>query len=192
MNDDTYKETRADLSKTLDEQTKFLDQTNLTLAGGALGLSLTFMHDFVTKPADPGLLSAGWASLLASIVLTLASVHTSQIAINKYIRNLDNAADKGFTVKSLEFLNGRWVNLSAAITAYLNVLSSLTLIAGIALVALFAYNNLQSPKEHAVEKQIPSPGEIIKRGAVPIAPIVPAQPPAAPAQENQSQEGTKK
>jgi hypothetical protein len=142
LDDETYKEARKEWQQVCSDQTKFLDQANLTLAGGALGLSLTFLKDFDASPSTSDLLFWGGGGLVTSIVLTLASIYASQWAIGWYLRNLDAAAQDNFSAKSTEFLNKRFLNSAARWTFWLNVLASLTLIAGISLIALFAYSNL--------------------------------------------------
>lgn len=190
MDYDSYKDARADWQAVSTDQRKFLDQTNLTLAGGALGLSLTFLHDFVCVPREAWALSTGGIALLAAIVLTLVSVYASEHAIERYIRKLDEAADKNFVEESLGFLNGKYVNTAAAVTFWLNVLASLTLIAGIALIGYFAYNNLDSVHRNESSMQN-SNCSTQGRGAVPITPAV-ARPPQQAPQGNPPQGTPKK
>lgn len=56
LDDSTYREARSRLASDRSDQAKFIDQTVLTLAGGALGLTLTFLHDFLHEPTAAPLL----------------------------------------------------------------------------------------------------------------------------------------
>jgi len=144
MDYEGYKEARGYWQDACTGQTKFLDQSNLTLAGGALGLTLTFLNDFKCVPDRMEWLYVGGGVLLASIVLTLLSVHASQAALISFIRRLDAAAEADFSPETVKATRGRYVNTAAKVTAYLNALASLSLVAGVALVALFVYANLDS------------------------------------------------
>jgi hypothetical protein len=91
----------------------------------------------------------------------------------------------------VKFSQNRYVNFAAQVTFWLNVLSSMALVAGVASVALFAYNNLDSRNSMRcdVEKRIPQPVSTVQKGAVPISPAV-ARP--QPSQSSQTQGGEKK
>src|SRR5437764_377392 len=80
-----YAAARAAANSISADQSKFIDQTILTLGGGGLGITLTFLHDFVTVPAAPCLLYLGDGLLLLSIMAVLISLYTSQKSISDHI-----------------------------------------------------------------------------------------------------------
>ena len=166
------------------EQTKFIDQTVLTLAGGALGVSLTFLEKFTapTGAVAPAYLLTAWSALTLSIVGVLVGMHVSQFAIDKHIANLDtNYSSTTPTV---------FVNPFAGATEVLNFLASTSLIIGIVCLCVFAYSNspgLGNGRNLAMTVQTPTqtPGRIPDGGWVPTSPPVtrpsqPTPPPAAP------------
>ncbi len=191
LDHDTYRDARAGWVGVSTEQQKFIDQTVLTLAGGTLGLSLTFLHDFATVPRLPWLLYLGGASLVLSIISVLASLHVSQHSIQGHIEDLDSAARAAFSKASERFMERRFVNAAARFTQFVNRFASIALVVGIALVAIFAYMNLLQPKSETsfVEKIVVPPRDSsgIERGTVPVKPAVAPRPQPAPAAPQQPQ-----
>jgi hypothetical protein len=117
------------------DQTKFIDQAVLTLAGGALGVSLTFLENFVaaTGAKQPGVLLTAWGMLTLSIVGVLVSMHMSQWSIDKHIQNLDeNQVSGAPTVFKNPFVGA---------TEVLNFGASALLIGGLGFLCWFAYAN---------------------------------------------------
>jgi hypothetical protein len=128
------------------DQFKFIDQTILAFGGGGLGITLTFMHDFVTIPIEPCLLYIGDGLLLFSVLVVLISLYTSQKSISDHVDQLDEAARNDFGRKYTEFMKTPYVNSSAKHTAFLNKVAMGSVIIGMVLVALFVFQNL-SQKE---------------------------------------------
>src|SRR5690242_19694128 len=73
------------------DQSKLIDQAVLSLSGGALGVSLTFLREFAPHPAPSTqwLLMLGWAALIVSMLLVLVSMHCSQSALRHHVDSLD-------------------------------------------------------------------------------------------------------
>jgi amino acid transporter len=121
-------------------QGKFLDQTILTLAGGALGLTLTFLHDHGPSEIAPSLSYLGIASLVLSLICVLVSLYSSQRSISQHIDTLDALCKNQFiedeSHKRLQ--NNPWNGA----TLWLNRLAGISLIAGIILLAVFVSCNL--------------------------------------------------
>lgn len=187
----TYKEVRAVWVDVASDQQKFIDQTILALAGGALGLSLTFLHDFGAPPRMPYMLYLGGGALVISIILVLVSLHASQLAIDRHIADLDAAARASFSPESSRaFLAGRYVNRAARLTHHINRAASVALVLGVALVAIFAYANLtQAESGHwAMQKiqTVPRDSTGIERGVVPSKPAIAPPPKPAPSQQSQT------
>lgn len=78
------------------------DQTMIMLSGGALTLSLTFIQQVTTKPAQwRGVLSASWMSFGVALLSILVSFLLFQYAIDARIRLEETSAvawDKGARV----------------------------------------------------------------------------------------------
>ena len=68
------------------------DKAVLTLSGGALGLSMTFLNDFVepAREAQAIWLLIAWGCWAASLILTLLSFWLSARAMRKAVQQLDD------------------------------------------------------------------------------------------------------
>jgi hypothetical protein len=118
------------------EQSRLFDRAILTLAAGALGLSITFIHEVARRP-EPGTicwLITGWIAFVVSMLITLASFLTSQWAC----RSATKALDAG----QLENPPTKQTNVWANITTGLNVTSALVFVTGVFLLVRFVALNL--------------------------------------------------
>jgi divalent metal cation (Fe/Co/Zn/Cd) transporter len=71
------------------------DQTMITLSGGALGLSLTFVQQLATKPAEwRAFLSVAWIGFGFALVTILISFILFQYAIDARIRCEERTAQR--------------------------------------------------------------------------------------------------
>jgi hypothetical protein len=111
------------------------DKTIMTLSGGALGLSITFLKDIIgnSKRVSVCRLEASWICLTLSLLLILASMLFSQWALRKTINQVDTGT----------LGNGRAGGLLSSCTAFFNVLSGLLCVAGIMLLAWFSLANIR-------------------------------------------------
>jgi hypothetical protein len=108
------------------EATRSFDKTILTLAGGALALSVTFIGEVVGKdPSSTNWLIAGWGSLVASLVINAVSYLTAERSFYNALHKRDQNAL-------------RWNRL----TVMLNALSGGGLGLGLLWLALFAFRNI--------------------------------------------------
>ena len=144
LDHDRYLEARSHWVGVQSDQAKFIDQTVLTLAAGALGLSLTFLRGIKSAPRLEWLLFVGGALMILSIALVVVSLHTSQRSISEYVEALDSAALAGFKSTSIEFLESKFVNQPARATQSLNSFASFVLLLGLGALSLFASANLGS------------------------------------------------
>lgn len=109
------------------------DKAVMTLSGGALGLSLTFIKDIV-KSSHPILLwslMSAWGCLTLSLAAILISMLSSQWALRKAIIQVDQASLPGATP------GGGF----AQATKTLNILAGSAFLAGITFLALFSISN---------------------------------------------------
>jgi hypothetical protein len=123
------------------EQSKFIDGAILTLGGGALGLTLSFLHELSARPSSPLLAIIGSFLLVSSLLLALGSVYASQRSVARYISDLDDLCRGGF-LPSQSIPDSRLINPWAGVTAWLNRLAGGCLIVGILLVSIFVMMNL--------------------------------------------------
>jgi hypothetical protein len=109
------------------------DKAVMTLSGGALGLSLTFVKEIAPNPltCTKWMLAAAWASLTVSLTSILISMLTSQWALRKAIRQVDAGLEPDTKI------GGFFSRLTIA----LNILSGLMFVAGVALLAWFSARN---------------------------------------------------
>lgn len=135
--DDSFKEYRTHLVVADQKSQEDFDKTLVTLASSSLGVSLVFAKDFVgdREIVSPAIVFAGWILLASSLAVILLGFYLSRFALRKAIRQLDGGAIHSERT-------GGWV---AIVVEVLNGLSGLLLIAGILLIAMFAFRNLPSP-----------------------------------------------
>lgn len=118
------------------EESKAFDKAVMTLSGGTLGLSLTFIKDVVREPR-PGtitLLALAWTALGFSIVAILISMLTSQGALRKAIQQVDEGQRKDLQVQP-----GGW---RSWLTSGLNVGAGMGFVLGVVFLAWFAIANM--------------------------------------------------
>jgi nitrate reductase NapE component len=125
---------RKALEKVYERQSETYDKTIVTLSGGALALSITFVHEIVKSPLPETLwlLATAWGAFACSILASLVSLLTSQWALRKAMCQVD--------------LNTIHVERPGAwrswLTSFLNIAACLMFILGVALIASFCFKNL--------------------------------------------------
>ena len=135
LEDETYRGERQTLNLALIEQSKAFDKAILTLSGGALGLSLIFIKDIVVNPMPwtKLLLGGSWAAFSLAILLMLVSMLISQKAIRLHLDNLEELRAGTSVIEQ---------NKSAKYTGIINVVSILSFLVGVLLLASFSWQNL--------------------------------------------------
>ena len=182
MDEKTYFDERKLLIEAERETAKTFDTSMITLASGALGLSLFFVREVTVELNGKSFLLASWVAFSVALVSTMCSFLTSQNATRRQREILD-ALLKDETRPS----EG---NRSASITNGLNLVSIFSFLIGIVFLCTFIYLNLAntkgaqnmdvvkfgsvSPKTPVLEK--------VQRGFVP--PKTPAD--SAPVQKDQT------
>lgn len=131
-------EYRTLLQEMEQEMQSSYDKAVMTLSGGALGVSIAFVKDFLgkTNPSQPiqnGFqLFTAWTCWGISITAILISLFVSACAMRKAIEQTDNR------VLYYEKLGG-WQD---RLTRVLNPVAGLLFMTGVVFIGLFAKNNL--------------------------------------------------
>jgi hypothetical protein len=121
------------LEQAYERQSEAYDKTVVALSGGALGVSITFIHEIVQSPL-PGtlfLLGFAWSGFTASILASLVSLLTSQWALRKAISQVDSE-----TIHDER--PGAW---HSQLTSVFNFTACLMFILGVAFLVWFCLKN---------------------------------------------------
>jgi hypothetical protein len=134
----TYLEERTSLMDAKKESSQYFDKSILTLASGALGLSLTFITKIAPTPKESTVAFLYWAWIFfcASMLSTLVSFLTSQHACQKQIAILESSYF-GIQGKTQDR------NLLGTITVILNWSSVVLFILGIIFLVAFSVLNIK-------------------------------------------------
>lgn len=138
LNYKIYFEERKSLVEAKREQSQLFDKAILTLAGGALGLSLTFIKEIISshKPVQIYWLILAWICFIVSMLSTLISFLTSQCACSTQIEILEESYFNDTNKKSENNkIAAKWTNC-------LNWISILTFIMGAFSLGVFSIVNL--------------------------------------------------
>ncbi|MCX6966983.1 MAG: hypothetical protein NTZ46_04250 [Verrucomicrobia bacterium] len=140
-------EYRGLLTKMEQESQADFDKTVLTLSGGALGLSFAFTKDVVgtENVIHTGFLLSAWIGWGLSSTVVLLSFFTSQLALRKAIRQLDDGKLEQTDKERMERPGG-WYDW---LTARLNLAGLCLFLFGLAMMLVFLCFNV---KDHMKEK----------------------------------------
>jgi hypothetical protein len=86
---DARKSYREVLVEKHHQATLDFDRAVFVLAGGALGLSITFIHDIAPDPTHKAWLSVAWGSFALALLSTFVSYLTSQGVLLRRIDDID-------------------------------------------------------------------------------------------------------
>ena len=138
LDKETYHSTRQAYNEAELEMSGRYDKWVLTLSGGALGLSITFIEKIAKNPTADTLfwLKISWVCLVLSLLSALLSLVTSQSAIRENRQELDLAHSEN---RAPQFAFPRWFTW---ITNILNWGSLLLFIAGVAFLCIFSFKNI--------------------------------------------------
>lgn len=131
---DPLEQYRAWLSKLEVESQRSYDKAILTLSGGALGVTISFLKNVLHtgSPTAMGFLLASWACWGASLASVLYSFYSSNLALRKAIKQMDLGT-------ITEEQPGGAYDVA---TAMLNAASGIFFLAGTFLFVYFAYANM--------------------------------------------------
>lgn len=125
---------RDDLLSTLRFLNESYDKILVTLAGGALGLSIAFLKDVIDLESVvyPQFLLAAWFAFILSLATVLGRIFFGIEAYRRAIRQLDDGT----------IYENRPGGPSAIITRALHALSAVFLLVGLISIATFSYLNV--------------------------------------------------
>ncbi|MDH4240752.1 MAG: hypothetical protein OEW48_14425 [Phycisphaerae bacterium] len=134
MNKD-LKEYRTGLIQTVEKLNDNYDKLIITLSGGALALSLSFLKDIIkdAQITSPEYLILSWGLFIMSLTSVLGSLLFGIAAHKKAIKQVD----AGTIYK--ETPGG----FSSKITTFLHYIGTAFLIAGLVLITIFIYSNME-------------------------------------------------
>lgn len=136
LTQDQYLQRLRDLDTGEQEAAKSFDHALLTLAGGALAISFTFVEKFAPQAQATPLLGWSWFFLSISVVSCLTSYLVAQSAFRSEQKAL-NRIRRGDT-------SGHRASKGWSIaTQVLNYTAFISFIAGLALLGWFVYINLK-------------------------------------------------
>jgi hypothetical protein len=127
MADDPYRQALVEAHQ---KSSEAYDKAVMTLAGGALGISLAFVHQVAPNPTHKGWLAWSWGLLALSLLLIFASFLASQWAILRQIKERDG-----------QEVWPRW-DVPGWMTTTLNLTSGAAFIMGVACLVRFAWFNV--------------------------------------------------
>lgn len=117
------------------EGARGFDKYLITLAAGALALSMTFVHTIAPEPKHGVLLSFSWFLFALALVLMLSSFLASQHAYRRQRDILDALYEADASSKSVK-------NAAAVIVDFLNVGALILFVLGVLLFAIFCKTNI--------------------------------------------------
>lgn len=145
MNDSNNKNLSEGQDKKFDEYRKCLidvqvklsesfDKLIITLAGGALGLSITFLKDLVTLNdiVYPFFLLFAWGLFVCSLACILGEILFGIKAYKKAIKQCDDGT----------IYNEKVGGKASSVSNYLQISATITLIAGLFFISLFVFLNI--------------------------------------------------
>lgn len=184
-----------------EEAAKSFDRAMLTLAGGALALSIAYIQQVAPDPRRWTIwwfLLPGWIAFCLCLLSTLASLLAAQYSAREGGHSLDQSHNADFTVEvEVRRRHDIWVRLrhylprwmSGATRSWgeavdrLNLLSAALFVSGVVFLVLFSIANLLAKESSMGERETKaqSPGEQRGyRGPTPAPPPPPKNDPPPP------------
>ncbi len=127
------------------------DKLIVTLSGGALALSITFLKDIVGagKIVNPMLLLSAWGAFVLSLATVLGAILFGIQAHKRTIKQIDDG-----TIYDDEVVIG---GICSRFSTWLHCASAISLLAGLIFISLFAFKNMgeengeQQPKTNTTK-----------------------------------------
>jgi protein-S-isoprenylcysteine O-methyltransferase Ste14 len=110
-----------------EKATESFDRAIMTVSGGALGISIAFVHDVASKPVHRWVLGVSWLFFALSLLLILWSFLTMERATVRMLGQMEDEVE--------EIPRGK-------LTDYANWGSAAAFICGVVFLVIFAWLNL--------------------------------------------------
>lgn len=137
------------------QSTQSFDKMIVTLAGGALTVSIAFIRQTVPEalPGTTWSLATAWFFLILTLFTSLFSHFTSQFAVMKMCDELDREylgvtaqpqkSGAGFLRRTLRYIETKWSDLCKhrMTTHWLNIVAIICCVVGFVFLALFVVLN---------------------------------------------------
>ena len=179
-----YLDERKSLVQSNENSSAQFDKAILTLAAGAIALSITFIDKIAPTPQKSTLIfiAISWLSFIISLLSTLISFLTSQKACYKQIQIIEHEFDLNNS-HAENSKDKKTHNIFSVWTDRLNVISITSFIIGVVFLAIFSIsniivrsNNMSANKHVCSTKKKNQEKELIESGVKP--PNPPAKPPS--------------
>jgi hypothetical protein len=112
---------RKRLTDLHEKATDSFDRAVMTLSGGALGVSIAFIHNVAPHPKDKWAIGTSWALFAASLLLILLSFLTSERAIIRMVAQHDGGTEEIPRGQLTDYLN--WASASAFVIGVIFLVS---------------------------------------------------------------------
>lgn len=134
--DEQLREYRSFLIDAEQKAQERYDKTIITLSGGAIGISFSFVNNFIQGAAvHSWLLLGAWIAWGASITAVLASFYFSTLALRRTVNQID---DESTDIRSLETPGGQYTT----VTKFLNAAGGSLFFVGVILLVAFVSQNI--------------------------------------------------
>ena len=130
-----YLDRRQELVNSKFKVAEDFDKALLTLSGGALGISMTFIKDIVIKPEHKWILVISWTCFGLSIIILLLGFHVCRKAYMQEIVSLDAIQEKSKKANNKK-------NLWSEATEVANIFALVFFIIGLSSLATFIFINI--------------------------------------------------
>ncbi|MGD0785395.1 MAG: hypothetical protein ABR969_06250 [Sedimentisphaerales bacterium] len=130
-----YLDYRQELANSKFKVAQDFDKALLTLSGGALGISMTFIKDIVTKPEYKWILVVSWTCFGLSIIILLLGFYVCRKAYTQEILFLDAIQEKVIKANNNK-------NTWSEATEVANISALVFFIIGLILLATFIFINI--------------------------------------------------
>ncbi|MCX5649250.1 MAG: hypothetical protein NTX40_09180 [Planctomycetota bacterium] len=135
MDKEAYHAERNVLIDAEREAARGFDKAMITLSAGALALSITFLKNIAPSPINEWLLFAAWAGFGSSLLFILTSFLCSQAGMRRQRKIIDADFMRVCRARDQK-------NIWQKAVIKLNLVSMVSFVVGVILLALFAGSNL--------------------------------------------------
>ena len=149
MDKETYHPERNLLIDAEREAARGFDKAMITLSAGALALSLTFVKNIAPSPSNHFLLFLAWAAFILSLLVILVSFLCSQAGMRRQRQIIDTDLMRVCRARDQK-------NCWHKTVIRLNLVSMVSFVVGVILLALFAGLNLPRKESHEQEHIAPA------------------------------------